>query len=133
MLLPLQSEDLPLGLTSVTVGTGVTTGGATVTLSLPYTANLNPEGPLSGAGTLVIGSLLKSASLIAGDVSQSSQGAFSQASCDFYDSSSSVSGLTACTGNIVGSGTTNTQITFSGPASCVACSYTTGEDGTFNE
>ncbi|KAJ9617114.1 hypothetical protein H2200_000835 [Cladophialophora chaetospira] len=126
----LESQDLPLGLDTITVGTGTTSSGDTISLDVPYTVKLNPDGPSSGSGTLVLSEHIKSAVLVAGDVSQSSSGAFSRATCDFYVGSSSVSGLVACTGDIVGHGQTNGDVDLTGAAGCVACSYNPGEDGT---
>ncbi|OCT52682.1 hypothetical protein CLCR_10264 [Cladophialophora carrionii] len=129
-------RNLPRGVTSITVGTGTTPSGSTTALTLPFSAHLNPSGPLSGSGTLVLFAPISSANLIAGDVSQSSEGAFSEATCDFYTSNSSASddnGVVACTGDVVGSGSTNSEVGLSAPARCVACSFTTGEEGSFNE
>ncbi|KIW68713.1 hypothetical protein PV04_04637 [Phialophora macrospora] len=124
-------QDLPLGLTSITVGTGTTPSGSTISLTLPYSANLNPSGSLSGAGMLVLSSPIRSAVLDSSDVSQSSRSAFSKATCDFYAGSATVAGLVACTGDVVGSGSTNSEVSLSALAGCVACSYTTGEAGSF--
>ena len=121
-------QALPLGLTSVTVGTGTTTSSI-ITLSLPYTVNLNPGGTLSGAGYLVLSKPITSARLSSSDVSQSSSGAFSDATCDFYIGSSTADGLLACTGDILGHGKTNGEVTLGGAAGCVACTYTTGGGG----
>jgi hypothetical protein len=131
---PQTTTALVLGISSINVGTAQTQSGSSITLSVPFTANLNPAGATSGSGTLVLPSPVISAALDAGSVSQSSSGAFSIAHCDFYASSASLGtdGLVACTGDIVGSADTGANgVTFSAVATCVACSYTAGE--AFNE
>ncbi|KIW99236.1 uncharacterized protein Z519_00899 [Cladophialophora bantiana CBS 173.52] len=128
ILRPRQDGDVPLGLTSITVGSGTTSSGGAVTISVPYSLSRDPTGPLTGGGTGTFDSSpLKSAVLIPSDVTSSSQGAFSSAQCTFYTGSADLGdGDVSCVGTSVGSASTDddgTEVVLNAPATCVSCSY----------
>ncbi|KIW29736.1 uncharacterized protein PV07_05525 [Cladophialophora immunda] len=121
-----QDGGLPLGLTSITVGTATTSSGDLVPISVPYTLSHDPTVPLSGSGTTVFDSSLKSATLVAVDVRSSSLAAFSSAQCTFYTASVDLGdGDSACDGDSVASASTadGTKVAFSEPVICMTCCY----------
>ncbi|OAP61735.1 hypothetical protein AYL99_03938 [Fonsecaea erecta] len=121
-----QDGGIPLGLTSITVGTATNSSGTIVPISIPYTLSHDPTAPLSGSGTTVFDSCLKSATLVPGDVRSSSLAAFSSAECTFYTSSVDIGdGDATCEGGLVASASTDdpTPITFNKPVLCMTCTY----------
>ncbi|KIX98575.1 uncharacterized protein Z520_05876 [Fonsecaea multimorphosa CBS 102226] len=121
-----QDGSIPLGLTSITVGTATTSSGTIVPISVPYSLSRDPIGPLIGSGTTIFDSSLKSATLVAGDVRSSSSASFSSAQCTFYTSGVDLGdGSAACDGDAVASASTDngTKLTFDEAVMCMTCTY----------
>ncbi|OAL38068.1 hypothetical protein AYO20_02520 [Fonsecaea nubica] len=122
-----QDDTLPLGLTSITIGTATTATGTTVPFTVPYSLSRDPAGSLRGSGTTVFDQPLKSATLISSDVHDSSLAAFSSAECAFYTGGVNLSeGASACIGDVVALAPTHddgSKVTFNEVVVCMICSY----------
>ncbi|KAH0841827.1 hypothetical protein FOPE_07075 [Fonsecaea pedrosoi] len=120
-------DTLPLGLTSITIGTVTTATGTTVPLTVPYSLSRDPTVSLRGSGTTVFDSPLRSATLVSSVVHDSSFAAFSSAECIFYTGSVNLGqGASACVGGIVTSASTHddgSKVTFDEVVVCTTCSY----------
>ncbi|KIW80015.1 hypothetical protein Z517_06630 [Fonsecaea pedrosoi CBS 271.37] len=113
-----EDDTLPLGLTSITIGTATTATGTTVPLTVTVS--------LRGSGTTVLDSPLKSATLVSSVVHDSSLAAFSSAECIFYAGSVNLGhGASASIVGIVASASTHddgSKVTFD-EVVCMTCSY----------